>query len=338
MKFNYEATGIGSVPFKDPIHACRIILDIFKDIPFWPQLPKRSFLENMYTQYAEGFPGIVVDEEKKRIYVDEDRAADDIVAFYERYLAKDIDSFAISRERAEGLYAFLELAKESASGARFIKGHVTGPVSFALTITDKKKRSIIYDTELFECVVKQLAMKTIWQIQKLREISENIIIFIDEPQLVSIGSGYINIDAKSAKEKIEELIDVIKAEGVLCGIHCCGNTDWPFLLSRSIDIINFDAYNFIKQFTIFHRDIKNYLKRGGAIAWGIVPTPNAAVDERGKLVRKIADAVDELASKGIDRETLSSIVTPSCGVGTSEESMAETILRMTGEISADLKK
>jgi len=35
-----------------------------RDIPAWPQLPKRTFLENMYAQYSEGFPGIVIKGEK----------------------------------------------------------------------------------------------------------------------------------------------------------------------------------------------------------------------------------------------------------------------------------
>ena len=38
MRFDLEATGIGSLPFKEPKEACRVILDTFRAIPFWPQL------------------------------------------------------------------------------------------------------------------------------------------------------------------------------------------------------------------------------------------------------------------------------------------------------------
>ena len=62
MRFNFEATGIGSLPFKDSKYACRLILENFKSIPFWPQLPKRSYREHMYCQFVEGLPGVVIDE------------------------------------------------------------------------------------------------------------------------------------------------------------------------------------------------------------------------------------------------------------------------------------
>ena len=35
-----------------------MLLRYLQAIPCWPQLPKRSYRENMYVQYAEGFPGI----------------------------------------------------------------------------------------------------------------------------------------------------------------------------------------------------------------------------------------------------------------------------------------
>ena len=52
---NALATGIGSLPHKDPNDACRLICDFFPEIPFWPQLPKRAPLENMYMQYFIGY-------------------------------------------------------------------------------------------------------------------------------------------------------------------------------------------------------------------------------------------------------------------------------------------
>ncbi|MBI5124339.1 MAG: hypothetical protein HZA72_02860, partial [Candidatus Omnitrophica bacterium] len=76
MKFDFEATGIGSLPFKDPEKACRVVFENFKSIPFWPQLPKRSYKEHMYCQFSEGMPGVVIDEARKSIYVDSKKAAE----------------------------------------------------------------------------------------------------------------------------------------------------------------------------------------------------------------------------------------------------------------------
>ena len=58
-EFNCLPTMIGSMPHTDPAEACAVVSRYLKDIPAWPQLPQRSFKENMYAQYSEGFPGIV---------------------------------------------------------------------------------------------------------------------------------------------------------------------------------------------------------------------------------------------------------------------------------------
>ena len=74
LEFGCLPTMIGSMPHRDPDRACADVTRYLKDIPAWPQLPERSFLENMYVQYSEGFPGIVVDTEAERVFVD--RTAD----------------------------------------------------------------------------------------------------------------------------------------------------------------------------------------------------------------------------------------------------------------------
>ena len=82
-------TIIGSMPHTDPHKACAEVARHLKDIPAWPQLPARSFLENMYVQYSEGFPGIVVLPEEKRIYVDSSKDIQQpLEELYAAYLAK----------------------------------------------------------------------------------------------------------------------------------------------------------------------------------------------------------------------------------------------------------
>ena len=62
LEFGCLPTIIGSMPHTDPSAACRQVAHYLKDIPAWPQLPNRSFLENMYVQYSQGFPGVVIKE------------------------------------------------------------------------------------------------------------------------------------------------------------------------------------------------------------------------------------------------------------------------------------
>ncbi|MDD5436633.1 MAG: hypothetical protein PHX20_03720, partial [Candidatus Omnitrophica bacterium] len=150
-----------------------------------------------------------------------------------------------------------------------------------------------------------------------------VIIFIDEPSLVSLGSSYININAAAAFERLDELIKAIKDEGAACGLHCCGNTDWAAILARDIDIINFDAYNFTKEFLLYKNELEKFCIRGGTVAWGIVPTSDAIVKE----------TPDSLLQRLLPIDRYSSLITPSCGVGTLDERLARKIFEMTKKVS-----
>ena len=169
MKFNFEATGIGSLPFKDPRAACRLVFDNFKYIPFWPQLNNRSYKEHMYSQFSEGMPGVVIDENKRSIYIDSRKAATGMEKAYQMYLDQDIGYFKISPEYGAGFYEFMESFNKNAESAKCVKGHITGPVSFALSVTDENKRSLIYDKNMFDIITKVLVMKARWQIRELKK-------------------------------------------------------------------------------------------------------------------------------------------------------------------------
>lgn len=339
MRFDFEATGLGSMPLADPQESCRIIFDNFKQIPFWPQLPKRSYLENMYVQFSERLPGLVVDKPGKNIFIDNSRVASEIESVYAKYLEGDTEFFKISEDYAQGLYKFIDGVPAVAKEIKAVKGHITGPISFALSVTDQNKRAIIYDKDLFEVLTKTLVMKVRWQIKRLKKVFPSVIIFVDEPYLVSIGSSYVNINAAAAFEKLDELIKSIKQEGAACGIHCCGNTDWGAVLKRDIDILSFDAYNFTKELLLYAPDLKNYLSRGGSIAWGIIPSSEGIEKETLKgLIQKFKSTMAGLAEKGIQKDTLSSLITPSCGVGTLTEVNAKNVLELASALSEEMRK
>lgn len=337
-RFTCQATGIGSVPFTGAAEACRVIFDRFPDVPFWPQLPRRTFLENMYVQYAEGLPGAVIDEAAKTIHIDAARAADGIEEAYTKYLENDLEYFAISPARSAGFYAFLDMLKGGAGKGAFAKGAITGPISFGLSVTDEKKVSIIYHKDLFEVLTKLLIMKAKWQIARIREFCPNVVIFIDEPYLISIGSSYVNINVQDTVVRLDETIAAIKEAGALAGVHCCGNTDWSLLLGRDLDILSFDAYAGAKEFALYADDIRRFTARGGTVAWGIIPSSDAIEQETPEsLVKRFGEAVGHLEQKGIPRDSISSLVTPSCGLGSLGEGCARRIIDTARAVSDRLR-
>ena len=196
--FGCLPTIIGSMPHTDPEQACALVSHYLRDIPAWPQLPKRSFLENMYVQYSEGFPGAVVSGE--RMYVDHSKdLTRSLEELYAAYLESKVDRFPVSPEYAAGLYSFLSLTNLM---PKAVKGQVTGPVTWGLTVTDDTGKAIIYDDVLGDAVPKLLRLKAGWQEKQLKQICRNTIIFVDEPYMSAFGSVSMNL----SREKIISLL------------------------------------------------------------------------------------------------------------------------------------
>ncbi len=328
-------TIIGTMPQADPAEACSQITRYLKDIPAWPQLPNRSFLENMYVQYSEGFPGVVVED--NRIYVDKSQDySRSLEQLYTAYLENDVDKYPVSEDYAAGLHTFLNLGNLSPLA---VKGHVTGPVSWGLTVTDKDRRSILYDDILGDAVAKLLRLKAGWQEKALSKLSKNTIIFVDEPYMVSFGSAFASLSREKVISLIEEVLGGISG---LKGTHCCGNTDWSVLLDTSIDILNFDTYNYAESLSLYPAEVKKFLGRGGAIAWGVVPNEMETVEKEtvASLKDRLEEAMAPFTRNGVRFEQLvrQSMLTPSCTLTPLSVDAAGRALELLVELSAAMRK
>lgn len=332
FKANCVTTGIGSVPLIDPNLACRTVLDYFL-IPYWPQLPKRSFREGS-PQFFEGFPGLVVDDIYRKIYVDSQRFRSEADAFLERAEKESI----VSKEHASGLYEYLDFG-ERLKCAKAVKGQITGPVSLGLSVTDEEKKPIIYDDEQRGCLLINLRFKARYQEKLLRTMHPTTITFIDEPYLYLIYSPQTGYNQKMAGEDLKFILGGLEG---LTGIHCCSNVDWPFLLGLGFDVISFDAYTYSDRFLLYPEDIKNFLQRNGIIAWGIVPTEDKDVSKENvdSLMDRLEDSFEHLSRRGIDRRHLleNSLVTPACGFGARSEDTTIRAFELTRGLSSKLRE
>jgi len=330
------ATGIGSLPFTDPELACRKVLDSFPEIPFWPQLPKKSFLENMYVQYSRNLAGVKIDQAARRIHIDtSEDLTNELAQGLEQALNKNYDYFNLTPEYASGFFAFLKLVAGVQDKIKFVKGHITGPISFGLSINDENGRAILYNAEYAEYLTQLIAAQAAWQVRELKKIAP-VIMFLDEPSLVSIGSAFASLDRADVINRINNVTEVIHEEGALVAVHCCGNTDWSILTETSIDIINFDSFGYSDSLALYPNDINKFLSRGGILAWGAIPTEEAARNAKAEdLHKKLLGAIEVLSEKGVDKKLLidQAIITPSCGMGTLPEDLAEKIINLTREVS-----
>ncbi len=341
--FNCIATGIGSLPLSDPDQAVALSTKYLPEAPIWPQLSPRSFHEHMDGQYSESLPGIVVDEKKQRFSFDTSKdLTPELEKFFERYLEKDYGFFRISEDYAAGYYGFLRsLGKGLPKGARFLKGHITGPLTAGISFKDETGKDIIHNDVIFDAVVKGLAMKAAWQIDSLKHFGLPVIIFIDEPAMESLGSAFSAASPEMVAEKLNEIIDTIHELGGIAGIHCCGNADWPMIFNTKVDIVNFDAFGYLEKVLLYPAEIKKFFDRGGALAWGIVPTGAFTGKETADgLIEKLESGMKRLEAAGVDRKTIlrRSLITPSCGMGSLTPEKAEAILKLLRDVSDRMQK
>ncbi len=284
VNFRCSATAVGSMPHVDAGAACRDVLRYLPDFPAWPQLPSRSLKEGQYAQFSEGFPGLNPGENK--FFVDRSGNLDEqIEKLYRAYLDRDFDSFPTTRQHAEGLHTFLSLPEITPLA---LKGQITGPITFGLGISDNEQRPILYDDTLSDVLAKFLHLKAAWQERRLKTVSRQTIIFVDEPSLSYFGSAFVSMSGEKVITLINEVLGGISG---LKGIHCCSNTDWPTVLSTNIDIVNFDAYGFAREFSLYPAEVSRFIARGGCVAWGIVP--NTEKDLKKESVVSFRDCLDE---------------------------------------------
>jgi len=336
------ATGIGSLPYQQVDEAAEVIMAFLQEAPFWPQLPNRSYLENMYAQYAEQFPGMVIDVEQKQMFVDagSDKFPAQLEAFYDKIIRDVVDYFAVSEKFAAGLWEVPNLLHRSSLPIKIIKGQVTGPISFGLTVTTADKKSIIYDETLVDVLVKHLAMKARWQETYLQKLfpHQPVMIFFDEPYMVSFGTAFCPLSRETVVAMLDEVFSVVHG---LSGVHCCGNTDWSLLLQTSVDVLNFDAFEYVDNLFLYQEELFRFVERGGYLAWGIVPTSEAVLQETTEsLFQRFISQVAKLEAMGFSREILldQSFITPSCGCGSLPVSLTKIIMRMTAELSSMVRQ
>ncbi len=347
----FLATGIGSMPFLDTETAIRISFSELKDSPIWPQLPQTGLKEQMDVQYSEGIPCINIDYEKNRMYFDTSGDYSELFAeFYEAYMMAmdpdegngDCSAMAVSPEFSKGIHAAEQTLKEGNVSFPIFKVHTTGPCTFALNTVDENKRAIYYNEEFLDVIVKALAMKCRWQIQKFQPYAEKIICFIDEPILSAFGSStYVSVKREAIVSQLTEVIEAIHMDNGIAGIHCCGNTEWSILVDAGVDILNFDAFEFGESITIYPEAVKTLLNRGGSIAWGIVPTSPVINEQTVEgLAAQLEATMDQLVSQGIDKQLMleQAIITPSCGTGSMDVEDAKKVFQMTSKLSQHLKQ
>jgi len=330
---NLLTTAMAVMPHTDAGAALEVALSL--DIPFWPQLPRLNYYEDMYVQASEHFPGIVLDLEKQTLAFSMDKfiiELEDTLAHFE-----DPAYFDISTQYSDVYHRFLE---RDFSDRPAIRGQLEGPISFGLNVLDQDKRPIIFDDTVRPFMYEFMARRINVQLENLKALNPNAFMFIDEPGLQFLFSALSGYDSTAARDDMEEFLAAVERPR---GVHLCGNPDWDFLLNLDLDILSMDVYLNAEIFATYAGSIKHFLDRGGVIAWGIVPTnfePFEA-ETMDSLANQLENVWRILEQKGIEKAHLlsQSLISPAtcCLVNPDGEKTVEAAFKVVQDLSGRLR-
>ncbi len=331
---NLLTTAMAVMPHTDPARALAAALSL--DIPFWPQLPRLSYYEDMYVQASEHFPGMVLDLDKQTLAFSMDKFAvelEDTLSHFE-----DPAYFDISAQYSDVYHRFLDL---DLADRPAIRGQLEGPISFGLNVLDQVKRPIIFNDTVRPFVYEFMARRINVQLERLKKINPNAFMFIDEPGLQFLFSALSGYDSTAARKDMEEFLSMVDSPR---GIHLCGNPDWDFLLNLDLDILSLDVYLNGAIFANYANSIKHFLDKGGVIAWGLVPTnfePFEA-ENAASLTGRLEEIWSILGRKGIDKDFLlaRSLISPAtcCLVNPDGEKTVEAAFKVVQDLSGRLRE
>ena len=341
FKPGFLATGIGSLPHLDPRVAVDDVLARLPEMPYWPQLPAMGPSEDMGLQYAAPLmPLVAADPAGRRVIPNPELSREEaLAAFYEKLFAGDLAGFGLGPADAAGFGLYLaKVAAMPAGTPPYLKGHVTGPLTMAASIKGRDGKAFLYDDEVAEAVARGLGLAAAAQVAQMNHLARPMMIFLDEPFLDGYGSAFTPISRARVVELLGFTLEEARnhAPDTVYGIHCCGNTDWSMLVDAGADVVNLDSAGYGEHLLLYPEALKALFDRGGAVAWGAVPTSQFSGRETAEgLWEHLRGLLAGLEAKGLSRERLASqaLVTPACGMGSLTPEKARRILELTAGVS-----
>ena len=350
FKPHFLTTGVGSLPHTNIEEALDWIWKSVPQAPHWPQLPRLGAESSFILQYLNVLieTGVIADVKTPKFQVEALDWAERMTAFYTLYFEaaegneQALERFGFSAQGGEGFEVFCrDLERSGLRKAVLLKGQLSGPLTVGMQITDNNKRACYYDDSLRDMLVKTLALHAEWQTKRLRQYGLPVVMMIDDPGLLSYGAAtHITITREQLIEELNVIAEGILRQGGIPGVHVCAGMDWTLLFDSKVQIVNFDAYDYMQSMMAAAEPLNRFLTRGGILSWGIVPTNPIAWEENVQsLILNLEEKIKELVKRGVDESLLrqQSMLTPSCGTGALEKELAEHVYKLLTEIGHAMK-
>jgi hypothetical protein len=330
---NCQTTAMGIMPHTEVERALGVALSL--DVPFWPQLPKISYSEDMYVQALENFPGVKIDMVNQRILFNLSHFYEELPSYFQR--ADDPQTFRLTKEFSVVYHRFLE---KDLSHYSAIRGQMISPISLGLKIVDENQKSIIYHDEVREVLFDFIQKKVNQQYKELREKNAHAFVWVDDPGLGLIFSALSGYNEAQARTDLDRFLEGLEGPK---GLHLCAKPDWDFLLKSKLDLLSFDSFN-CGAVIIHYPSLRDFLNRGGIISWGIVPTYTDLLEREtiDSLIKLLETFWEDLYKNGVGQERLlrQSLLAPAtCNLMSPDrEKTVEEAFEMLQELSRKIRE
>lgn len=345
FKPHFLATGAGSMPCAMGEDALALIWRSVPLAPHWPQYPSLGTESSFIVQYLNALmeTGVIADAKRPKFQVEATDWVERMTAFYTLYFQategneQALERFGFSAQGGEGFEGFCrDLERYGTREALLLKGQLTGHLTLGMQITDKNKHAIYYDESLRDMLIKTLALHAEWQTKRLRHYGLPVLMMIDDPELYEVGaSTHVTLRREQIIEELNMVVEGILRQGGIPGVHVCTGMDWSLLFDTEIQVVNFDSYDYMQSMMVFAEPVNRFLKRGGILSWGIVPTNPIAWEENASSLKiRLEENIEELVKRGVDESLLrqQSMITPSCGTGSLPQELAEHVYKLLYEM------
>jgi hypothetical protein len=345
-------TAIGSLPHHNVDAALAYSLRF--GIPFLPEIPIRNPWEYMIASALEGLPGLQAERDGvAQLDLEIWRPRRDE---FERRLKRSFraepgsaDALAPSSVASSCWLPFLWELEEA--GVTRAKVQIAGPLTagWSLRLTDRKRpardpgpggaRELELPPELSSQIFGLVLSRALAMVRELRARSIMPLVYLDEPGLY----GFLPKEPRHrvALEELRLTIQALRKEGAQVGLHCCSNTDWASLLTLPVHYLSLDTGmsldNLLSRAT---PDLKRYLKDGGKLSLGAVPSraETGSLQDLLDPKRLFQQLLETFARHWSDdpaavRAALAdSLLTPACGLALQTPADCEAVLASLTEL------
>ncbi|MCS6879931.1 MAG: hypothetical protein RMK84_13020 [Oscillochloridaceae bacterium] len=267
-------------------------------------LGQRGTHANPFALSLAGFPGLTFVGETYRAVVQlrgAERGLDRLALAYLR------GERSVGAPPAEYQAALLEQVRPlEPARPRIVKVEVTGPISLSLLSVDEHERPLAYDPALREALGQHVALRARWLYEQIAMTGAAPLLCLDETFLEAVYSPFCPLDWDEGADLLARTLAELPGWRGLC---VAGNMRWADLLELPADLIFFDAVRREAELVQAAKAIGQFLERGGALGWGVVPAeiPELVEQWQGLLTQRFIGAITQVATaSGTPAEAIAS--------------------------------